>query len=443
MFRSIHSAVMTRARWSAVRLVTAVTALTLAGATQTAAAAPVAMSGPENGDATVTITGTGEIGTEVTAVVSGVGQPAEFLYRWSVNGIDVVDATGPTYTINGWDGGDLLAVDVTVQRPDVADVVLADDLVVPVTSQLVVSYGYGDTWATNGETLSSPAPGTALPSFYVRAAFVADNGTVYPFEPFTVRAHVSDVGWLPEINASEVAVGSTAPGTELEALRMTNPLGAEGYSTFYRVYSEGFGWLSWSPDDEPSGTVGYGFAIESVQILLLDSTSPRPDPDPIENAPYYDAKLMSYASVTPHVQDLGWTAPVTGGLTAGTVGEGLRLEAVRLDLNHPFHSLGLEGSAHVQDVGWQPYVQSGGRVGTEGQSLRMEALRIRLTGGSARWFHVYYRVHVQNLGWLGWARNGEPAGTSGYGLRLEAVQIYVVSQKEPQPPQVNPPFYAP
>lgn len=161
--------------------------------------------------------------------------------------------------------------------------------------------------------------------------------------------------------------------------------------------------------------------------------------DQVRSLPAYAAPPPA-VSVRPHVQNLGWMTPVSGGLTAGTEGRALRMEAVRLGLNPPYPG-GIEASAHVQNLGWQPYVPGGGLVGTEGRSLRMEALRIRVTGGAATAYDVYYRVHVQNLGWLGWARNGEPAGTAGHGYRAEAVQVQLVAKQDPHPP-TSPAFVA-
>ncbi|SEQ44909.1 hydrophobic W protein, partial [Lachnospiraceae bacterium RM5] len=78
---------------------------------------------------------------------------------------------------------------------------------------------------------------------------------------------------------------------------------------------------------------------------------------------------------------------------------------------------------HVQKVGWQQYVQNDILSGTVGKGLRLEAIEIKLTGDLAEKYDVYYRVQAQKFGWLGWAKNGESAGTSGYGYRLEAIQI--------------------
>ncbi|HAZ06396.1 MAG TPA: hypothetical protein DCY58_09390, partial [Acetobacterium sp.] len=73
-------------------------------------------------------------------------------------------------------------------------------------------------------------------------------------------------------------------------------------------------------------------------------------------------------------------------------------------------------------MGWQDYVPTGTVAGTTGQALGLEAVKIRLTGELADKYDVYYRIHSQNYGWLGWAKNDEIAGTVGMNLRAEAIQ---------------------
>ncbi|CAJ1222958.1 hypothetical protein LLWA12L8_FAMOGCFE_00189 [Lactococcus lactis] len=127
------------------------------------------------------------------------------------------------------------------------------------------------------------------------------------------------------------------------------------------------------------------------------------------------------------VQNIGWQAPVSDGESAGTVGQGLRLEGVKINLsNIDKNEGGINYQTQVQNIGWQGVVSNGDVTGTVGQSLRLEAIKIGLSGDIAKLYNVYYRVQVQNFGWLGWATNGATAGTSSLSLRLEALQIQLV-----------------
>ncbi|HJW00673.1 MAG TPA: metallophosphoesterase [Arthrobacter sp.] len=119
-----------------------------------------------------------------------------------------------------------------------------------------------------------------------------------------------------------------------------------------------------------------------------------------------------------HVQEVGWQASVSDGATAGTVGRGLRLEALR------FATTVQTARAHVQNIGWQEYRSGPATIGTEGQSLRMEAIQVRsAVPGEA----VRCQAHVENIGWMAEVGDGEVCGTIGRSLRLEAVRLRMVS----------------
>lgn len=97
-------------------------------------------------------------------------------------------------------------------------------------------------------------------------------------------------------------------------------------------------------------------------------------------------------------------------------------------------------STHVQNVGWQSERMNGEISGTVGQGLRLEGIRIKLEDVEANKFDIYYRVHAENYGWLDWAKNGESAGTQGMGLRLEGIQIIVVIKNSAAPGRTLQPF---
>ena len=97
-------------------------------------------------------------------------------------------------------------------------------------------------------------------------------------------------------------------------------------------------------------------------------------------------------------------------------------------------------SAYVQKKGWLNEVKNGGYAGTSNEGLRMEAIKINLTGELAEKYDIYYRVHAQMFGWLGWAKNGERAGTVGLNYRLEAVEIKLVAKGGAAPGSTNNPY---
>lgn len=130
-----------------------------------------------------------------------------------------------------------------------------------------------------------------------------------------------------------------------------------------------------------------------------------------------------------HIQNIGWQGWVTNGQVAGTPGQGLRVEALRLNL-YDFPEPHENRSpaevcyrAHVQNVGWQaPVCGNWQEVGTTGQSLRMEAVEIWLRNAPAD-MGICYQAWVEGIGWQGRVCNGQTAGTTGQSLRMEGLII--------------------
>ena len=136
------------------------------------------------------------------------------------------------------------------------------------------------------------------------------------------------------------------------------------------------------------------------------------------------------------VQKKGWLDYSYNGASSGTIGESLRLESIKIEVENN-SKLGVSYSTQVEKIGWQNYVSNNAIAGTVGKGLRMETIKINLTGSDAPKYDIYYRVHAQKYGWLGWAKNGEAAGTVGYALRLEAIEIVLVNKGEGAPGSTN------
>lgn len=128
-----------------------------------------------------------------------------------------------------------------------------------------------------------------------------------------------------------------------------------------------------------------------------------------------------------HGRNYGWGQGfVNAPDTAGTVGQGLRAEAIVIrddNANVTFHY-----QVHARDTGWMSEVTEGMTAGTTGQSRRIEAVKIWTTGSEADNYAIQYRVHMRDLGWSGWADQGAIAGTTGQSRRIEAIQIRVIKK---------------
>ncbi len=125
-----------------------------------------------------------------------------------------------------------------------------------------------------------------------------------------------------------------------------------------------------------------------------------------------------------HVQNIGWQAWVSDGEKAGTEGQSLRAEALKIKLVNAPAGASIKYQAHVQNLGWQDWVSNGQEAGTDGQSLRLEAIKITLENMPG--YSIQYQAHIQNIGWQAWVSDGQEAGTHGQSLRMEAVRIKIV-----------------
>ena len=129
-----------------------------------------------------------------------------------------------------------------------------------------------------------------------------------------------------------------------------------------------------------------------------------------------------------HVQNIGWKEFIYDGNLAGTQGQGLRMEALKINLENAPVGARIKYQVHVQNIGWKDWVYDGNLAGTEGKSLRVEGLRIILE--NAPGYSIAYEAHVQNIGWQNWVYNGELAGTTGKGFRIEALRIKLVKSSD-------------
>ncbi|KHD35198.1 hypothetical protein NL50_14025 [Clostridium acetobutylicum] len=125
-----------------------------------------------------------------------------------------------------------------------------------------------------------------------------------------------------------------------------------------------------------------------------------------------------------HVQNIGWQDPVTDGAEAGTEGQGLRIEALKLNILNAPVGAKINYQTHVENIGWQTPVSNGLEAGTDGKGLRIEALKISLENMPG--YSIQYQTYVQNIGWQNWVSDGAEAGTDGQGLRIEALKIKII-----------------
>lgn len=129
---------------------------------------------------------------------------------------------------------------------------------------------------------------------------------------------------------------------------------------------------------------------------------------------YHQTVDTSKIKYRAHVQDIGWQEWKSDGQTAGTTGQGKRLEAIQIDCDEP-----VTAKAHLQDHSWVDYgtITKDTVIGTTGQSRRLEDLCLK---GNFK-----YRVHVAGTGWTQWTNADGIAtlGTVGQSKAIEAIEI--------------------
>ena len=139
--------------------------------------------------------------------------------------------------------------------------------------------------------------------------------------------------------------------------------GYDGFG-YYRVHAQDTGWLDWAKNGEPSGTAGFGYRLEAIEIVLVPKGGAAP------------------GAVTKTFVDFYAAKPIVDSVSYKT---------------------------HVQDVGWQAYVSNGEMSGTSAQSKRLEAIQIKLENIAGS---IQYRTHVQDIGWMAWSADDALSGTS-------------------------------
>ena len=52
---------------------------------------------------------------------------------------------------------------------------------------------------------------------------------------------------------------------------------AEHYDIYYRVHCQNIGWMNWAKNGEMSGSAGYAYRLEGIEIVLVEKGVNPPD----------------------------------------------------------------------------------------------------------------------------------------------------------------------
>ena len=287
------------------------------------------------------------------------------------------------------------------------------------------TYGWESEWKSDGAESGTTGESKRLEAIKIKLPDGMSGSVQY-------RTHIQSIGWESEWKSDGALSGTSGKSKRLEAIqiKLTGKI-KDNYDIYYCVHAQHFGWLGWAKNGEQAGTAGYAYRLEAIKIKLVPKGEKAPEKvGSMDTA--MEARLVGYQT---HVQSIGTQDFVYDGAMAGTSGQSLRMESLRIKLPSTTSSEGkILYKSHIQKIGWeQNWKQTGALSGTTGRSLRLEAIQIKLSGDIAKKYDVYYRVHAQKFGWLGWAKNGEKSGTEGYAYRLEGLQIKLVPKGTENP----------
>lgn len=217
---------------------------------------------------------------------------------------------------------------------------------------------------------------------------------------------VDSTGKITGINPGTATITATTVdgGKSASCIVNVNGKADAEASVTYKGYVNSIGWQDTVSNSSIAGTTGQSLRLEALKINLV-------------NVPK-GAKIKYQV----HVNNLGWLPPVYDGNLAGVIGKGLQIEAIKITLeNMPGYSV--EYKAQSQNVGWQSWMKNGEISGTVGRSLRLEAIKIRIVKN----VYVQYQAHVEGIGWKSPVTSGTITGTDGQFLRVEALNIKLIN----------------
>lgn len=128
----------------------------------------------------------------------------------------------------------------------------------------------------------------------------------------------------------------------------------------YRVHQQSYGWLPHVEDGQVAGITGYAKRIEAIKI---------------------DCKMASVKiHAKGHIQGIGWKdyGIIASDTVIGTTGQERRLEAISLEAEGLPDGMNIYVRYHIEDEGWSDWIKGGILAGTVGLGKRMEAIQIKI-----------------------------------------------------------------
>ena len=189
---------------------------------------------------------------------------------------------------------------------------------------------------------------------------------------------------------------------------MFNLENVPGYHLEYQVHSSNIGWQNWVKQGNYAGDGNN--EIQAIDFRLVADDTVKVEYPQI----YYRG----------HIADKGWLSYVPDSQIAGTVGQGIFLQALQFGMDGE-DNYNLSGKVYVDGIGWKEYtnIKSDTVLGTTGQNKAIKAVNFKFSDFLG--YKLQYRVHLSNKGWQNWVDEGTDAGDKTN--NIEAIKFRLVT----------------
>ena len=255
--------------------------------------------------------------------------------------------------------------------------------------------------------------GMRVEAFQVSLKFAKYSGSI------RYKSYIEGSGWEKVWKKNAEISGSVGKSKRIEQIKIELTGDVQNYyDIYYRVHIQGFGWLGWAKNGESAGSEEFDFRIEAIEIKFLEKGSNQETGKSLEMK---DAKI----SYNAHIRKIGNQDMVQEGELSGTVGKGLRMEALTIHLDSNL-SGNILYKTYIDGKGWEEdYRKNNELSGTTGEGKGIELIRMKLTEELEKRYDIFYRVHSDHYGWFDWAKNDEITGADCYDIQAIEIRLYL------------------
>ena len=324
---------------------------------------------------------------------------------------------------------------------DTADTVIIEDVVLeeesvsgdpkdasesdmPVLKYAVYQGGAYQSYVKSGAA-GSPSASASVQGIRVKLEKIpegVDLGVSY-------RVKYNGKSWSA-LRTSGAAAGSNSNTVEAVEVSLTGA-DAANYVLYYTTYVDGKGWMAWtntSLSTRYSGSMGYGYDIKGLQMVLAKKGDAKPAAaGSITTACYRKGPSVFYKT---YLTSGGWTDYQKNGYRSGVSGK--KVGAIKVKITSGY-DLGIQYRVKMQDGSWTDYVANDRVSGSASQGKAIESLKMQLTGADKSKYDLYYCVLIKDLGWSAWAKNNAIAGSAGLSKPIAAIRVKVVKKGSDAP----------